>query len=632
MRILLVNAPWSRLDSPSLALGIIKNAVVRAIPDVEVEVLNANLDFVDWVTGELDFTLEEYNYFSQESYFSGFGDWVFSSALYEDQSRRKEAFRATYSEMVTDAQFDLIFGLYELTPAFIVRLADQIAQFSPDLVGFTTTFQQNAASLAVAKQVKRQNPDTVIVMGGANCDGTQGAALHAGFDFIDFVVRGEGELAFPALVAELRGSRNFAGIAGLCWRDGSGTSLVNAMQTRPLPPDQIVGPDFSGFYERLRRSVARRWVEPRLAVEGSRGCWWGAKHHCTFCGLNGTFMEFRSKAPADFYQELIGLAEQHGVLDFVVVDNIMDMGYITSLLPRLIDAGYDFRLFFEIKANLRLRQLDTLMRSGVVHVQPGIENLSNHVLKLMNKGVTGCQNVRMLRDSESLGMSVEWNYLYGFPDEVDEDYQSVIRQMPALHHLQPAVGSSRIAIERFSPYFNRPELGFSELRPDEQYGLIYDLPDEHLFDLAYLFRAPKRGIGDDLAGVLDKTLTEWRESYNASRLSFWDLGEEIVLANRRSAFPWSTLRLEEPVEVEAFRLLDQPHSAEAIGRKLRAAYHVGPGHADELLRHWQELGLVFSDGEQFVQIATMAGNQQLLHAHALDHCPVPDIVAAGELS
>ena len=40
-----------------------------------------------------------------------------------------------------------------------------------------------------------------------------------------------------------------------------------------------------------------------------------------------------------------------------VVDNILDMGYITSLLPRLAESGYDLRLHYEIKANLRREQL-----------------------------------------------------------------------------------------------------------------------------------------------------------------------------------------------------------------------------------------------------------------------------------
>src|SRR5262249_6197562 len=159
------------------------------------------------------------------------------------------------------------------------------------------------------------------------------------------------------------------------------------MTTKPLLPTEIVSPDYDGYFERLESSTARDWVEPKLVVEGSRGCWWGEKHHCTFCGLNGSFMEFRSKSPMAFYHEIIRLVGRHQVLDMYVVDNILDMKYLSSLLPKLQESGYDLRLQYEIKSNLRRDQLATLYDAGLVNVQPGIESLSNRVLKIMDKGV-----------------------------------------------------------------------------------------------------------------------------------------------------------------------------------------------------------------------------------------------------
>lgn len=82
-----------------------------------------------------------------------------------------------------------------------------------------------------------------------------------------------------------------------------------------------------------------------------------------------------------------------------------------------------------------------------------------------------------------------WNYLFGFPDETEEDYDSVIDQLPAIHHLAPPNGVTRVAIERFSPYFNRPELGFGDLRPAAHYAVIHDLSESELRDMAYVFDA-----------------------------------------------------------------------------------------------------------------------------------------------
>lgn len=615
MQVLLVNMPWAVIDLPSLALGIVKHRIRTKCPDTTVDVMHANLEYVDWIVRAREFTFADYAYFAQETYFQGYGDWVFSSALYDDPHWRVDKLRQRQAIADDPEKLQLALDLHELAPAFVQALAEQILARSPDVVGFTSTFQQNAAALATARYVKRLAPHVLTVMGGANCDGPQGAALHRNFPFVDFVVRGEGEASFPQLLDAVRGDGPFAGIDGVCWRAADATSVVNDMSSRPLPPADIATPDFDGYFERLEASQASSWVEPRLVVEGSRGCWWGEKHHCTFCGLNGSFMEFRSKSPAAFLAEIGALVQRHQILDLYLVDNILDMGYLNSLLPAVTEAGYDLRMFCEIKSNMRRPQLEALYRAGIVAVQPGIESLSTQVLKLMDKGVTGCQNVRLLRDSATIGLSVCWNYLAGFPGETSADYLPIMRQFPILHHLQPAVGTAdRIAIERFSPYFNRPELGFAELAADEMYSMIYDLPPEELFDLAYLFKAPARGIDDELFQELCAALREWKENHRSSRLTQCDLGHEIVLVNERKYFDWTMLRLVDPVELTVFRLLEQPHSLPALTRKLGS----GPtpvadaARASDLVRRWQELGLVFQDDGQFVHVVPESANQHLL--------------------
>ncbi|WFE22746.1 RiPP maturation radical SAM C-methyltransferase [Solwaraspora sp. WMMD937] len=617
MRILLVNMPWSSIDVPSLALGILTNSVRQKMPDAEVEVMHANLDFVDWVVDRREFGLGDYYYYSLFTYFSGCGDWVFSSALYDDPEWRVSEFTRVVQGQMSERDLSRNMDLHRAAPEFIDEIAARIVDRAPDLVGFTSTFQQNTAALATARAVKKLDPRIRTALGGANCDGEQGAALHRNFSFIDFVVRGEGEAAFPRLLTALAAAPadnqgDFSSIEGLCWATPDGRHVANPMSTAPLPPAEIVSPDYTGYFERLARSKANNWVEPRLVVEGARGCWWGEKHHCTFCGLNGSFMQFRSKHPGRFYDEIIGLVERHQVLDMFVVDNILDMSYVNSLLPRLAESDYDLRLQYEIKSNMRGPQVQALADAGLVSVQPGIENLNSRVLKIMDKGVTGCLNVRMLRDAETSGITIAWNYLYGFPGETDADYQSIIDQMPALHHLCPPDGSTRIAIERFSPYFVKPELGFTDLRPAAQYRLIYDLPESELMDLAYIFDTPTQGIDEDLAETLDRAVTGWQHEYARSRLTHHDLGTEIVLVSERRQFDWHVLRLTDPTEVAAFRQLDQPHSVASLARRISASEEA----VATLLARWSDLGLLFSDADQFIQIAPQAMNQDLLR---IDH-------------
>jgi ribosomal peptide maturation radical SAM protein 1 len=611
VRVLLVNMPWALIDVPSLALGILRRAAAEALPDAEVDVWHANLEYVDWAVERGGFTAEDYRYYSLTTYFSGVGDWVFTSALYDDPEWRVPELLEQVP--MSDEHRDRSLELHRSAPEFVRELAQRIVAAEPDLVGFTSTFQQNVPALAVAKAVKELAPHIRTAIGGANCDGSQGEALHRNFGCLDYVFRGEGEATFPALLRALRDGGPVAGIPGLCWRDEAGTPVVNAMSSRPLAPVEIVSPDYDGYFERFAESAACDWAEPKLVVESARGCWWGEKHHCKFCGLNGSFMQFRSKSPAAFRDELFHLVGRHQVLDLFVVDNILDMGYLKSLLPDLIESGYDLRMQYEIKSNLRREQLATLSRAGIVSVQPGIENLNSRVLKIMDKGVTGCQNVRMLRDAASEGLTVMWNYLYGFPGEAAEDYLPVIEQFPALHHLPAVDGIARIVVERFSPYFNQPELGFTDPVPAKQYSLNYDLPPAELQDLAYVFRTSPHGVDETVGDRLRDAAETWQQAFPHSRLTHTDLGAEILLVSRRAAFPWRRLRLTDPAEVAVFRLLDQPHDVPALHRKLAAAGHEPPEPwLVALLDRWRELGLVFTESGTWVQIAPVATNQDVL--------------------
>jgi ribosomal peptide maturation radical SAM protein 1 len=613
MRIVLVTMPWAAIEKPSLTLGILRQTLLKEVTGAEVTTVFGNLDYVDWLLDRRHFTFADYDYYAVESYFFGCGDWIFSSALYDDPGWRIDEFRKHMSARTDDERIAQAIELHQAAPEFIRSLAKQVSSLNPDVVGFTSAFQQNTASLATARELKTLCPGVVTIFGGANCDGEQGAAMHRNFPFVDFVVRGEGEVSLPAFIRQLNGDHQYAAIPGLCWRATDGASVVNAMPRSPLPPAAMVAPVFDEFFERFAVSKARNWAEPRLILESARGCWWGEKHHCTFCGLNGSSMQFRSKSPETFVTELLDAVERYKILEIAIVDNILDMSYLGSVLPEIAKAGYDLRMHYEIKANMKRDQLRVLLAAGVVHVQPGIESLSSRVLKLMDKGVTGCQNVRLLRDAESLGMQAAWNYLFGFPGEDAEDYHWVIAQFPALHHLIPPESAGDITVERFSPYFDRPDLGFGDLSVTESHRITYDLPERELYDLSYYFAAPERGIDDAVVRKLRTATARWKDAYyRKSRFTHSDLGEEIILVSTRSDFDWHVHSLADPVEVGLFRLLDQPHTVASLARKLSAAgTAVTEEPVAQVLSQWLTMGIVFAENGQFVQLATAATNQEL---------------------
>jgi ribosomal peptide maturation radical SAM protein 1 len=273
-------------------------------------------------------------------------------------------------------------------------------------------------------------------------------------------------------------------------------------------------------------------VRPGLPLETSRGCWWGAVRHCTFCGLNGSTMTFRSKSPARVHQEIRELEERYGISRFETVDNILDMGYFQSLLPALAaDGGERRRIFYEVKANLRRSQVEALRRAGIVWLQPGIESLHSAVLELMDKGVQAWQNVQLLKACREVGVRLSWNFLWGFPGEEDAWYAETASWLPALEHLQPPSGVTRVRFDRFSPYHQRPETFGLALRPATAASHVYPLPVEDLRDLTYYFADAGRpdvftGDGEITAGR--PGIRAVQEKVDSWRIAFWT-GEPPLL-------------------------------------------------------------------------------------------------------
>lgn len=611
IRLLMVTMPWQSLDYASLPLGILRRKALDCRRPPHIDELYANVRWAEFLLAATNekVTPREYNQIADDGLFFGVGDWVFSSSLYGESAEKTEQFVAFLQSQAIDPGTARL--LYPLAPAFVEQLTTEILDAGYDAVGFSSTFMQNVPSLALASALKRARPELITIMGGGNCDGIQGVALHRNFPFLDFVVCGEGERAFVQLIDAIQDSGTFADIPGLCWRDGTEVR-VNAAPTAPLPIAEIPTPDYQSFFATMRSSPVREWVEPKIVLEAARGCWWGEKHQCTFCGLNGSFIKFRSKSPDAIWNEIAASVRQFQILDVIMVDNILDMRYMRGLLPKLANCEWDLRIHYEIKSNLQHDDVAKLRQAFITHVQPGIESLSSRVLDLMRKGVTGPRNVQLLRACEELSVTVAWNYLYGFPGETPDDYWAILAQMPALAHLQPPGGASRILLERFSPYFEDPTLGFARRSPASFYGLVYDLPERELADIVYLFDCDPSGIDGKVESQLNAALKSWRDAYPASAFTFRDRGDSVVLRDRRAGLAERDLLLADPREIAIFRALRRDMSVQGVcDEAARDGIEITRDYAHGLLQEWRANHLVFEDAGRFVALPVRDGPMPL---------------------
>ena len=199
-------------------------------------------------------------------------------------------------------------------------------------------------------------------------------------------------------------------------------------------------------------------------------------------------MAFRSKSPQQAAEEMAYLSQRYDTARFRLVDNIIDMKYVDELFGKFASNYCDLDVFIETKSNLRKSQIRTLAAGGVKCMQPGLESLSLSQLKAMDKGVTPMQNIACLKWSAYYRIAVSWNILLGFPGETNDDYLRQIDLISSLVHLQPPDAAGRFWLERFSPYFTRPQAhGLRITGPGMAYEYVYDARKIDVNKIAYDF-------------------------------------------------------------------------------------------------------------------------------------------------
>jgi hypothetical protein len=584
--VVLVSMPFAFLETPSIGLSLLRAQLGRI--GIPAKVHYATLDFGRRVGPTI------YDAIAVRpgmSYLAG--EWLFSGALLGTGAIDLKTYTAAIkSGELGKTRSDVDEFLEQLSTAhavvdeFLSEWCTRILDDRPAIVGFTSVFQQHIASLALAARLKEANPEIVTVLGGPNCDDTIGVETARQFDCIDAVVYGEADELFPELVSRVLGEEPFEDLVGLyTTAKARATSCLPAEfpSTNPVEAlDDVADPRYEDFLAQLEAAGFRNELRPELLLETSRGCWWGEKHHCVFCGLNDVTMGYRHKSA-----------------DVVLTQ----LEYLRRIAPHA-RVGPMQAIYFETKANLTKAHIQGFYRAGIRTIQPGIESFITRSLKLMDKGVSGAQNVALLRMCEELGVQVMWNHLWGIPGEYPEDYHDLARQIPRLAHLQPPEWMGEIAILRFSPLQVTPErFGIRTLRYARVYDYIYPtLPNDAKLGLAYYFD-PEFAEFRDVEGYtrpLQRAITAWREAHHGSILFWIEQDEAVVVWDTRPVAVEPVVALTE-ARRDAFLAFIDPRPVERVAASLEERYEGEKVRQaiDEIGRR----GFVFEDTERWVNVA-----------------------------
>ncbi len=180
-KVALVNMPFSSAKYPSIQLGTL-SALLKS-HGIGVKSYHVSLLFAHTIgLGLYEILCEKRGLF---------GEWLFSSILFRENPKHGQyphLFKPVFEDTARQANCS-VSSLIEIgetiAPQFLTRMLTTIDLGQYAVVGFTSTFDQNVASLTMAKLIKDLYPDVRIVFGGANYVGELGLEYFRAFPWID---------------------------------------------------------------------------------------------------------------------------------------------------------------------------------------------------------------------------------------------------------------------------------------------------------------------------------------------------------------------------------------------------------------------------------------------------------------
>lgn len=604
-KVLLINMPFSSIKWPALGISLLKPMLQQR--NISCDVKYFNIDLAMMIGIDL---YEDIAIYPQHL----IGEWLFAQHVFDGRLPSKAEYkRYLLAQYHNPKGCDAIFQVKKAIKPFLDHCIESTRWQDYALVGFGLMFEQSLASIALAKRIKLLDNKKTIVFGGANCDGDMGVESHRRFKDIDIVCQGEADFSFPELVERLFTGKPIDDVPGAVYRvDGASVTGNQCETVRDL--DTVASPDYGDYFKQIETHGLPFSICNEIQMETSRGCWWGAKRQCRFCGLNAASIKFRSKSKKRVLDELNQLVKtygtQYGIHLVSMVDNVLDMNYFKDVLPELKRQKLDVDLFYEVKSNLDQDQVRMLRDAGIKWIQPGIESLSPHILKLMNKGVTALQNVQLLKYCRRYGVYPTWNIIYGFPGETEKDYHEMIDLIFKITHLTPPENVIQLCLQRFSPYYDASEeYGFIDVRPETSYSYIYPFAQDIIKNLAYYFEFGYRSemAPPDVGDQLKDTIGYWTNCYqHGESLSCAAISSSDLVVTDTRACAVNTHTHLENSQKDVYTFCDTPRTFPAIYSFIRNKYQsqsVRQRDLNDFLEEMIASHLMVHQGSKYLSVA-----------------------------
>lgn len=449
--ILIISTPFAETSIPSIQIALLESYLKSR--EINIETKNFYLNAAEI------YGLDNYNFLINSPNDPYIAQMVFSKYLFPDHWKKNfKKFRYFYENIICyKKEFleNIAFDDYIQKSDNFFKYANESVDYSSyDIIGFSINYGQFLPALAISKKIKEKYPNKIIVFGGSSTINELGKNILKSFDWIDFIVSGEGEEALFLLSSNFS---NYRKIPGLIYRKNKDVIWNN--NNNYINLDFLPFLDFTAYYQDInnKSDEIQQYYKlyGRLPIELSRGCWW---NNCTFCNIYAYNKKYREKSVNRFVEELVYLSDKYKILEFQIIANTLPINDFKKLCQNIISTGKDFKLYVESRAGiLKSNDYQLLKKAGFKHIQTGIETLSSNYLKKMNKGTKIIDNIAALKYCQENHIKNSYNFIIDYPNEEKIDFDEAQKNISLIQKYLEPPNISKYVVTFQSQIYNNPE-------------------------------------------------------------------------------------------------------------------------------------------------------------------------------
>lgn len=309
---------------------------------------------------------------------------------------------------------------------------EKISNISPDILGLTAMTHEIVTSHKIAQAVKRNRPDTAVVLGGFHGSFLPDRTLNE-FEAFDYVVVGEGEIAFFKLVRALENGEDVRNIPGVASREGDAIYL-NGRGEVPENLDELGTPAWELF------PPAKMYP-----IMSQRGC----PFACNFCS-RPYGRKVRARSAEHVLAEIKRNIDEFNCarMDFYDETFTVRKDHVEEICNAIIEAGLAGKVRFWSYVHANTIDLPTALKmkeAGFAEVGMGVESGNAEIMKRMNKGVTASKIVEASNIFKEAGLRFGAYFIIGHPHETKSTIKDSIR-------LATKINPDSVAFGIMTPY------------------------------------------------------------------------------------------------------------------------------------------------------------------------------------